>query len=168
MSHQHENTPAIYITHPPHPRELAFAHQAHKPPPPTQRPTHHSSTTSVEQYVLTNPQRTAAQQYGSTHHNGTPGTPGPGVICTFLRFSAFRGRARAVPGEDFHASRSRSWNSSVAVSPGIRRAGVGGGRGMSVRLMGVGWRPVERAVRNEYWNRILYRSINNEKKTTTT
>ena len=98
MSHQHENTPAIYITHPPHPRELAFAHQAHKPPPPTQRPTHHSSTTSVEQYVLTNPQRTAAQQYGSTHHNGTPGTPGPGVICTFLRFSAFRGRARAVPG----------------------------------------------------------------------
>ena len=125
---------------------------------------------------------TAAQQYGSTHHGGTPEVRQKlRRICTFLRFSNFRGRARVVihqaptttamqqqwsntyrpihngstarttavhlwyarswvgfahsydsppsggerepsPEEAFHASRSRSWDSSAVVL----RAGVGG------------------------------------------
>ena len=66
--------------------------------PRTHRPTHHhSSTIAVEQYVPTNPQR-----QHSTHYSGTPVVRQElGGICTFLRFSTFRGRARAVPGKGY-------------------------------------------------------------------
>ena len=67
-------------------------------PPPTHRPTHHhSSTTTVEQYVPTNPQR----RHSSTAVRTTVGhlwyaRSWVGFIYTFLLFSTFRGRARAV------------------------------------------------------------------------
>ena len=51
---------------------------------------YHSSITAVAQYVPTNPQR----QHSSRRQ-------GLGGICTFLRFSTLRGRARAVPGRGF-------------------------------------------------------------------
>ena len=85
-------------------RERAATHQAPTTHPPTYRPpNHHSSTTAVEQHVPTNPirQHTVAIRQCS----GTP------VVlwyarswlgfALFLRFSTFRGRARAVPGRGF-------------------------------------------------------------------
>ena len=50
------------------------------------------------------------------------------------------------PGEAFHAPRSRSWDSSAVVSPGIPRADVWGGRSTGVRSLGAEWRAVERIV----------------------
>ena len=43
----------------------------------------------------------------------------------------------------------------------------GGGRGIGVRRLGGGWRPIERAVRNECWNR-MFLNIHDETSTMTT
>ena len=67
-----------------------------------------------------------------------------GGICTFLRFSTFQEERETSPGEAFHALRSRSWESSVVVSPGTPRADVWGGHGTGARSLGAGWRAVER------------------------
>ena len=67
--------------------------------PPTHYPTHHHSRIStVEQSVPTNPQR----QHSSTDHSGSPAVRQElGGICSCLRLSNFRGRARAMPGRGF-------------------------------------------------------------------
>ena len=47
--------------------------------------------------VRTDQSTTAAQQYGSTHHSGTPVVRQElGGLCTYLQLSTFRGKARAV------------------------------------------------------------------------
>ena len=79
-------------------------------PSPTKHPpltTHPPTNPSRQQYngsgaVRIDQSTTAAQQHGSTHHSGTPVVRLElRGICTFLRFSTFRGRARAVPGRGF-------------------------------------------------------------------
>ena len=78
---------------------------ASRHPPSTHHspPTHPPTNPPLQQYNSsgagrTDQSTTAAQQYGSTHHSGTPAIRQEelGGICNFLRFSIFRGRARAV------------------------------------------------------------------------
>ena len=126
-----------------------------KHPPATHHPTDQATTTAVQQQW--------SSTYGPIHNGSTVVTTAVhlwyvassglrggaklGGICIFLRFSTFRGRARAVPaGKAFHAPRSRSWDSSAVVSAGTPRADAWRGRGTGVRSLGTGWRAVERRV----------------------
>ena len=118
-------------------------------PPPTQGPTH---TTAVQQqwsstYRPIHSGSTAVRQYSPQRY-----TCGPPGARSWVRF-AFSydsplsgGEREPSPGEAFHAPRSRSWDSSAVVLPGISRADVWGGRGTGVRSLGAGWRAVEHRV----------------------
>ena len=80
-------------------RARAVTHQApttHPPTNPSRQQYNGSGAVRIDQST------TAAQQHGSTHHSGTPVVRLElRGICTSLRFSTFRGRARAVPGRGF-------------------------------------------------------------------